>query len=355
MTELDAHDRGRVLTLIEGLCEATDVHALIERTLLGLLDMVPALSASWNECDLSLPVARAVVRPDPGPAWYEEHQPNFSRLMHQNPLVSHFERTGDTRVLRWSDVDGGDEFESTELYQSFYRPLGIHSQLGVTLPSPPGTILGVVLNGDARGFDERDRGVLGTLRPHLVSAYRRVRDREEASLLRRAVRAQGWTVALVDWAGRLLEASEDLAEALRPGERLPSRLLEVLGRATQTLAARRRATGSEPVDVELEGRSFQAWVTPSEIGPHVLLLRPAVTRSPDRLRMAGLTPREVEVALALADGGTNQQIAERLSISVGTVRKHLERVFLTLGVGDRVSAAAKIRALQTNVTPLDSK
>ena len=54
---------------------------------------------------------------------------------------------------------------------------------------------------------------------------------------------------------------------------------------------------------------------------------------------AGLTPRQIEVAMELAaTGATNAQLARRLGISEGTVKKHLETVFAVLGVESRAAA-----------------
>ncbi|WP_407317343.1 LuxR C-terminal-related transcriptional regulator [Isoptericola halotolerans] len=52
-----------------------------------------------------------------------------------------------------------------------------------------------------------------------------------------------------------------------------------------------------------------------------------------------LTPRELEVAGLVAEGLTNPQIAERLVISPGTARTHVERIRTKLGVGSRVQVA----------------
>jgi DNA-binding CsgD family transcriptional regulator len=65
----------------------------------------------------------------------------------------------------------------------------------------------------------------------------------------------------------------------------------------------------------------------------------------DALQHSGLTPRQVEVALALSAGGTNAEVAARLGIRVGTLRKHLERVYLALGVDNRTAAVAEARRL----------
>jgi DNA-binding NarL/FixJ family response regulator len=44
-----------------------------------------------------------------------------------------------------------------------------------------------------------------------------------------------------------------------------------------------------------------------------------------------LTPRELEVLTAIADGDTNKAIARRLNISLHTVKFHVESVFRKLG------------------------
>ena len=53
--------------------------------------------------------------------------------------------------------------------------------------------------------------------------------------------------------------------------------------------------------------------------------------------LSALTPREFEVAKAVADGASNPEAAERLFISQRTVEYHLSSVYRKLGVGDRRS------------------
>jgi len=58
-------------------------------------------------------------------------------------------------------------------------------------------------------------------------------------------------------------------------------------------------------------------------------------------RHALLTPREIEVLAALAEGMTNKAIARRLNISLHTVKFHVESVFRKLGARTRTEAVAK--------------
>lgn len=58
-----------------------------------------------------------------------------------------------------------------------------------------------------------------------------------------------------------------------------------------------------------------------------------------------LTGREIEVLRWLAEGMSNPEIAERLVLSVGTVKTHVKRIYGKLNVSDRVTAASKAREL----------
>jgi DNA-binding CsgD family transcriptional regulator len=59
----------------------------------------------------------------------------------------------------------------------------------------------------------------------------------------------------------------------------------------------------------------------------------------------GLTPREVEVALLLAEGCSNAVVARQLGISPHTARHHTQRVLGKLGVHSRSEAGARLRHL----------
>jgi NarL family two-component system response regulator LiaR len=53
-----------------------------------------------------------------------------------------------------------------------------------------------------------------------------------------------------------------------------------------------------------------------------------------------LTPREREVLRLMADGLNNQQIADRLVLSVATVKSHVSNVLSKLGVATRTEAVS---------------
>jgi two-component system, NarL family, nitrate/nitrite response regulator NarL len=55
---------------------------------------------------------------------------------------------------------------------------------------------------------------------------------------------------------------------------------------------------------------------------------------------AGLTPRELEVLELIGKGLTNQQVAEKLVIEIGTVKNHVHNILEKLNVSNRGEAAA---------------
>jgi two-component system, NarL family, response regulator len=73
-------------------------------------------------------------------------------------------------------------------------------------------------------------------------------------------------------------------------------------------------------------------------------------RLADRIGAPSLTPREIAVLELVAKGLSNSEIGAALSVSAGTIKTHLKRIYPKLGVGDRTAAA--LAAVQRGIVTL---
>ncbi len=142
---------------------------------------------------------------------------------------------------------------------------------------------------------------------------------ENADYLLEAISAGAAGYILKDAAGeRLVEAVRRTLEGEAPlNEGLAMRLLQRLAGGEEEDKG-----GGEPLQGE---------------GP----------RKPPAPLPKGITPREVEVLRLLAQGRTNPQIAQDLSVSRGTVKIHVQNIIAKLGVSDRTQAA--VRAIELGI------
>ena len=63
------------------------------------------------------------------------------------------------------------------------------------------------------------------------------------------------------------------------------------------------------------------------------------TSSADNLDIPSLTEQEIRILTMIAEGLTNSDIAEVLTVSPNTVKTHVRNIFAKLGVSDRTQAA----------------
>ncbi|MFF4254938.1 response regulator [Streptomyces sp. NPDC001663] len=68
------------------------------------------------------------------------------------------------------------------------------------------------------------------------------------------------------------------------------------------------------------------------------VLAPSDTPAAEDPRLQALSDREREVLIAIGQGWTNTEIAERLVLTESTVKKHVGRVLAKIGARDRIQA-----------------
>lgn len=159
-----------------------------------------------------------------------------------------------------------------------------------------------------------------------------------------ALDASGRFLLATDQTGRIkwcTPKARELLDSLRPaGHTGDPQLPEA---ALKQMLALRHEAGSHCIisvgNLQLECAML------SPIGPDELLFRLNERRSTEDSSLLqsqlGLTNREAEVLLWLSMGKSNREIGQILGISPRTVNKHLEQIFVKLGVENRASAAAR--------------
>ena len=103
-------------------------------------------------------------------------------------------------------------------------------------------------------------------------------------------------------------------------------------RAAATAAG---AIGAALLSADAEALARRARIDLAEAGPE-----PAAEPEDSPVARLGLTPRELEVLLLVAEGCTNRAIGETLFMSEKTASVHVSRILAKLGVHGRVEAAA---------------
>lgn len=167
---------------------------------------------------------------------------------------------------------------------------------------------------------------------------------------------------IADRAGQVIHATETGRRLLllSTGCALGPRTLPVAGRESQRLlrglcAAGKAGRIAERAQVSRDttwGRFvLRAYCLTDDypadgalLGVHIRRTQPASLRFVNAMNGLPLSPQQREIALMIAHGGTNRDIAARLSVSVNTVAYHIKQLFYKLRVHDRAELLARISA-----------
>jgi DNA-binding NarL/FixJ family response regulator len=336
--------RGDAERLLRFVAEAEsfggDHHPYAGEFLTQLGRLVPADCVAYSDCF-------GCCGDGPGPHFYRPCDEGFFNGLDwaavkpvreaEDPVFRHIYQ-GSFAAVKISDFLTRRELHRTGMYHLVMKPCGLEDTLSVRLAiPPPSRPKSFAFDRVGRDFSARDRAVLDLLNPHLVQLCRASESRRR---LREALALHESTQAAVV----LLEADDRLAFASTAARELFDRYFSENGAGlpdsmASWLVARRQQATSEPLRIDAGDRALVI-----EFVDGALLLE-------EQHRMPRLTPREREILGLVAAGRTNAEIAERLCVSPGTVRRHLENVFRKLGVHTRTAAAAFVRERRLRSTP----
>jgi DNA-binding CsgD family transcriptional regulator len=302
----------------------------------------------------------------------------FQYYASRNPLTNVSDRRAYASnwrktILTDEDWIAKEDLVRTEYYNDMMQPQGVHSVLFVRLAlyNYETCVLNVCRPKSRGQFDGRDVEAAARLHPHLIRAF---------DLGQKLAIEGGWTDAagavfeLSDKALFLLDKSARVVRLNRAAEALvgSGRGLSVIGRrltadhtptqrrleALVALAAspdaERRAGGSmalksfdHALPLSLTTAPLRAQSAPVFYGEPCVLVCVTDPEGGTRiheetLREAfGFTPAETRLAIALLEGGSQQDVAASLGISVNTVHVHVARIFQKTGV-NRQSALLRL-------------
>ncbi|MEP6668966.1 MAG: helix-turn-helix transcriptional regulator [Chthoniobacter sp.] len=332
-----------VLDCIEGVHRCRKLDEFPQHVLTELRKIIDCNVAGYNEVDL--PRNRIIVvfeppRPEISPAALEP----FARLMHEHPVITYFDRTGDGQALKISDFLTAREYHQRAIYRDFYKHIGAEDQISFAVQISPGFMIGIAFNRGERSFSEKDRLRLNLMRPHIVQAYLYAAEltghTQRQVDLHAVLRESGLGVIATDRDGLVAHSTpgalECLAQYLPNSKtdppRLPRRLTEWLAADTSTDAHAPFVLMHDLAKLIVRRvRSEERWL--------LLLSEENGLAIAQRLERFGLTPREGEVLRWLAEGKANSEISTSLGLTAGTVKLHVERILAKLGVENRTAAA----------------
>ncbi|MBS0658416.1 MAG: helix-turn-helix transcriptional regulator [Verrucomicrobia bacterium] len=168
LQQLSHSNLRRLADALPKLYAAATPTELPDRILDALGRLIPGAIHGCTIVDLTAG-RRRHVRLSPTPVRADEAVATFSRFWHQFPLKAHRELTRSGDALAISDLISRQNFRRLDLFEHYYRPLGLEDDLSINVGDHR-TKLCVCVLRERRGFQTQERLLLDALRPHVLLA-----------------------------------------------------------------------------------------------------------------------------------------------------------------------------------------
>jgi DNA-binding CsgD family transcriptional regulator len=237
MRAVSEPDVAALLDVVHDGASADDLEPFPRSVLWALVELIPSdACVGYQEADVRgrFGVVEQVEIVGEQPSASVEAA--FHSFGWQNPMHCGL-RARDERVLRLSDLLTRRQRRRLEYDAAVWRPHGIDDALRLWMPAPRGRARSLYLERSGRNYSERERRLLGLLRPHLVRIAR------QARLRRRLNGHLGLTPREVDVLGYLAQGmtNAEIAKLLVVSPHTVRKhlehIFEKLGVRTRTAAA----------------------------------------------------------------------------------------------------------------------
>lgn len=311
---------------------------LVERTFRFAGRLIPADSVSFDCFGGGDPVMER--------GWRNSDTPITPELMeiyrtyaHQNPVYVDVVQNKRLDPVMLSDYMSVAEFEKTDIYRQFFGHIEARYQMATALWVTADFTVTCVFCASKRDFTERDRMMFSLASPHLMNVIRNAFQLDQFGA---ALETRNTGLLAIDRNGKIDFASTFVQKLLPKyfpdhsldKKTLPRTISEWLGQSETTLPFRVVGDNTELVVRLLKGDSLEP----------TLLFEEQRTISPKTLEPLGLTKREAEVLFWISQGKSDGDIAELCDISRHTASKHVQNIYIKLGVETRT--AAMLRAIE---------
>jgi DNA-binding CsgD family transcriptional regulator len=265
----------------------------------------------------------------------------YASFRDQQPLIGDYRRHGAPAPVKTTDVIAMRDFLKLDLYQNFYRPLGIRYQLAIGVTENREWTVGYTLSRAAADFDDNSIELMTLLQASLAAAHHNVameslrRQFEGVSVLLRAGQGDRLScLIMIDASGRVVFAAGPLLPRIeaRFGRLAPGALAPV--RLTRMLAGSRVSFRLVVEIGDHDVADVLSCPSPGDGGALLFELR-----EPADLRARfGLTAGEYRTLANIVRYETNERVAAAEGVSVPTIEKRVTSVLRKMRVETRVGA-----------------
>ena len=348
MTRLNIQDLQTLLSAIENLNSDFDPKSLAERAISAATMVIEADSVAFTGINYNGELSGLAW--DSSEAISPEEIEIFGLYMHEQPLFAAFVIERRPETLKITDLLAADKFERTNIYNEFYRKIGVRNQLVSPLSISEDLFVSCSANTGKKDFSDRTKLMSTLLAPHLVNtirnayAYERLNsalETEECGII--AVNSKGKAVFVSEFAKQLLE--KYFASEKRETGSLPETLHNWLKEVNSMFKTSEFALPPDPLKIEnKKGELTVRFMCNNKTREKNLLLEEKRFVNPKTFEQLNLTRREAEIMFWITKGKSDDLIANLCGISTRTVHKHVENIYTKLGVENRTSAI--LRALE---------